>query len=185
MKLFKFENYEVVPAPAVFVLKPFKKLWDRDRSKSKERAMQELGFLYFYCDIRSDYQYITDDEERLEAVKKGIGLSEEWKPDTDVKKAIELYRGFDSVAVRLLRVAYNGIDKVQNTLKDLEPKDTKSLKDYLTALKMVPDVVSSLKEAEKAIIDDTDFGEARGSIEKGMFEDGLDDVAEWARQQSK
>ena len=172
-------------SPEALMLKPFKKLWTRDKSKSKEKVMEELAFLYFFCDIRSDYQYIVDEEERMEAVKKGIGLSDSWVPDAAIKAAIALYKTFDSVAVRLLRIAYDGIDKVQKALTDLEPDDTKSLKDYIAVLKMIPDVVSSLKDAEKAIVEDNDFGEAAGAIEKGMFEDGLDEVADWVDQRNK
>ena len=182
MRLFKYENYEVKVAPEALTLKPFKKLWDRDKSKNKDKATLELSFLYFFCDIRSDYQYIVDDASRMEAVKKGIGFPESWKPDAELKKAIDLYRTFDSSSVALLRVAYEGVDKVQKTLRDLEPTDTKTLKDYLSALKMIPEVVSMLGDAEKSIVEETDAGEARGSVEKGMFEDGLDEVADWIGQ---
>jgi len=45
MKLFKYEGYEVKVAPEALTLKPFKKLWDRDKSKTKEKAFMELSFL--------------------------------------------------------------------------------------------------------------------------------------------
>lgn len=183
MRLFKYEGYEVKVAPEALALKPFKRIWDRDKTKKKDQAIQELGFLYFYCDIRSDYQYIVDDDNRMDAVKKGIGLPNTWKPDAELKKAIELYKTFDSSSMALLRVAYEGIDKVQKTLRTLEPSDTKTLKDYLAALKMIPEVVSMLNDAEKSIVEETDSGEARGAIEKGMFEDGLDEVADWVSTQ--
>ena len=47
MKLFKYEGFEVRVAPEALTLKPFKKIWDRDKGKSKERALSELAFLYF------------------------------------------------------------------------------------------------------------------------------------------
>ena len=42
MKVFKYEGYEVRVAPEALTLKPFKKLWNRDKSKDKEKAMMEL-----------------------------------------------------------------------------------------------------------------------------------------------
>ena len=176
MKLFKYEGYEVKVAPEALTLKPFKKIWDRDKSKTKERAIQEFGFLYFYCDPRSDYQYIIDPEDRLEAVKKGEGFSEEWKPDATLMKAIEFYSSFDTPSAMLLRAASEAVDKVQKTLKELEPGDTKSLKDYLTALKMIPEVAAMMKDAEKALNEEMEYGEAKGSIEKTLFDDGLDGI---------
>ena len=121
MKLFKYEGYEVRVAPEALMQKPFKRLWDRDRSKSKENAMNELALLYFYCDPRSDYQYIVNDEDRLEAVKEGIGFSADWKPDAVLQKAIDYYRSFDTNAARLLRMAAKEIDKVQATLDGMSP----------------------------------------------------------------
>ena len=183
MKLFKYEGYEVKVAPEALLLKPFKKLWPRDKSKTKDKATQELSFLYFYCDPRSDYQYIIDDDNRLEAVKKGIGYPEDWKLDATLKEAVIFYRSFDSSSAIILREAMEGVEKVQKLLKDLEPEDTKSLKEYLTTLKMVPEVASMIQEAEQKLKEENEFGEAAGAIEKGMFEDGLDEVAEWVDQQ--
>lgn len=176
MKLFKYEGYEVRIAPEALILKPFKKLWTRDKSKDKERAMMEFGFLYFYCDPRSDYQYIIDDEDRLAAVKEGQGFPDDWKPDATLKVAMEFYSTFDTSSAMLLRAAMKAVKKVQDTLDELSPDDTKSLKEYLTALKMIPEVASMIKDAEKALHDEMEYGEAKGSIEKTMFDDGLDNV---------
>ena len=191
MKLFKYEGYEVKVAPEALTLKPFKKIWTKDRSKEKERATMELAFLYFFCDPKSDYQYIKDEEDRLEEIKKGQGLPEDWKPDAILKAAIEFYNSFDSTPAILLRVAREGVDKVQRILEKIsaddiedDPKKAVSVaKEYLTALKMVPQVASMIQEAEKAINEENEFGEARGSTEKAMFDDGLDEVADWAEQQ--
>jgi hypothetical protein len=176
MRLFKYEGYEVRVAPEALTLKPFKKIWERDKSKTKEKALQELSFVYFYCDPRSDYQYIIDDENRLEAVKEGEGLPKSWKPDKDLEAAIELYRSFDTSAALLLKAANEAVEKVRSLLTELEPDDTKSLKDYLTALKMIPEVATMLKDAEKSLNDESQYGEAKGAIEKTLFDDGLDGV---------
>ena len=185
MKLFKYEGYEVRVAPEALALKPFKKLWDRDKSKVKEKALAELAFLYFYCDPRSEYQYIIDDEDRMTAVKEGLGFAAEWKPDKQINDAITLYKTFEAPSSTLLRVALEGVDKVQKLLAELNPDDTKTLKEYLTVLKMIPEVASMIKDAEKAINDEMQYGEARGSQEKAMFDDGLDEVADWLDNQDK
>jgi hypothetical protein len=187
MKLFKYEGYEVKVVPEALALKPFKKLWDRDKSKAKERAVNEFAFLYFYCDPRSDYQYITDDSSRLEEVKKGLGLPEDWKPDTALQAAIDLYSSFETASSALLKTALIGINKVQKKLSDfdLDTADLKSINTYMAILKMVPQVATMLKEAEDKLNQEAEFGEARGQIEKAMFDDGLDDVADWLSEQEK
>lgn len=183
MNLFKYEGYEVKVAPEALTLKPFKKLWNRDKSKAKEQATQELSFLYFYCDPRSDYQYIVDDDDRLEEVKKGQGFPEDWKPDATLKAAIDFYCSFDSSAGVLLKAAARAVKRIQETLDGISPSDIKSLKDYMVAVKLVPEVAAMIQEAEKKLNEETEFGEARGQIEKAMFDDGLDDVASWVKQE--
>ncbi len=176
MKLFKYEGYEVRIAPEALTLKPFKKLWNRDKSKDKEKAMMEFAFLYFYCDPRSDYQYIVDPEDRLAAVKEGQGFPEEWKPDAAMKDAMEFYSSFDTSSAMLLKAAMKAVKKVQDTLDELSPDDTKSLKEYLAALKMIPEVASMIKDAEKTLNEEMEYGEAKGSIEKTILDDGLDNI---------
>ena len=81
MKLFKYEGHRVVISPEALALKPFRRIWERDKSEDKGKALQELSFIYFYCDPRSDYKIIMDDDERLEEIKKGEGLRDAWKAD--------------------------------------------------------------------------------------------------------
>lgn len=183
MKLFKYEGYEVRVAPEALTLKPFKKIWDRDKSKTKEKAVLEFSFLYFYCDPRSDYQYIADDNDRMEAVKEGIGFDKDWKPDIVLKAAIAFYGTFDSNAARLLRMASKEIDKVQATLDSMTPTNYKELKEQISSMQMIPRIASMIQEAEKALNTEEEYGEARGAVEKAMFDDGLDEVADWVNQQ--
>jgi hypothetical protein len=96
---------------------------------------------------------------------------------------MDFYSTFDTSSAMLLRAAMKAVKKVQDTLDELNPNDTKSLKEYLAALKMIPEVASMIQEAEKSLNAEMEYGEARGSIEKGMFEDGLDEVADWIDNQ--
>jgi hypothetical protein len=183
MRLFRYEGYEVKVAPEALTLKPFKKVWDRDKSKTKDTAIQELSFVYFYCDPRSDYQYIIDDDDRLEAVRDGEGLPKKWKPDAVLMQAIEFYKTFDTASAALLRAAMIAVDKVKKKLvdADLDETDDKGkpvipLNTYMATLKMVPEVATMLRDAEKTINDESEYGEARGAIEKTLFDDGLDGI---------
>ena len=98
MKLFKYEGYKITISEEALMLKPFKALWDRDKTKTKEKALMELGYIYFLCDPRSDYQYIVDLESRSDEIKKGEGIDTKWKPDSKVLEAIEFYNSFKSAA---------------------------------------------------------------------------------------
>lgn len=112
MKLFKYEAYQMTVEPEALLLKPFKAIWNRDRSKNKEKAMSELGFVYFFTDPRSDYQYIIDEDERIKAIKEGEGLAENWKPDAKVMDAIEFYKQFKTTSALLLETTRSLVNKL-------------------------------------------------------------------------
>lgn len=181
MRLFKYESYKMVVEPEALLLKPFKQIWQRDRSHNKEKAMMELGFVYFFTDPRSDYQYLTDDEERKKAIKEGEGLPESWEPDKLVLAAIEFYSSFKPTSSLLLEDTRYAVDKLRKLLReiDLSQTDDKgkpiyTLNTITATIKQVPSLVRDLDEAEKAITKELmSTGKMRGQGEKTLMEDNL------------
>ena len=92
MKLVKFDNWKLVITEEALLVSAFAALWKRDKSKDKSNALKDLGIIYFLCDPRSDYMFITDYEERLESIKTQEGLPKNWKPDETVLKAMKVYK---------------------------------------------------------------------------------------------
>lgn len=179
IKLFKRDGYEIKVEPEALLLKPFKKIWNRDRSKDKSRAMQELGFIYFVCDPRSDYQYLVDLDTRMESVKQGEGLPNDWTPDQTVKEAMEFYSSFKPTSALLLEDTRVAVDKLREHLKNMDfnevddkgkPKYT--LNTITSTIKQIPELIKGLDEAEKAVTSDIrEMSKARGNHEKAIMED--------------
>jgi len=86
MKLFEMRDFNLQVIPEAWGLLPFKAILKRDKNRNKETAFKEMLFIYFYCDIRSDYVYITDNVVRTTEIKKDIGLSEDWKIDDVINR---------------------------------------------------------------------------------------------------
>lgn len=176
MKLLKYEGYKVVIEPELLTLKPFKQIWTRDRTVNKDRALAEIAFIYFMTDPRSDYQYLVDEKERMEAIKEGEGLPPKWQPDRIVTEAMNFYMSFKPISALLLEDTRFMVDKYRKRLKaqefdDLEIKD---LKEVGALIKQIPPLVKDLDEAEKALNSEMkNSGKMRGSGEKTIFEDDL------------
>ena len=176
MKLFKYEGYRIVISEEALLLKPFKKIWDRDKTKNKEKAYMELGFIYFYCDPRSDYQYLTDEEERLKAIKEGEGIPDKWSPDNIVKEAMNFYNGFKPTSALLLEDTRNMVNgyraKLREITKDMSNLEIKDIKDIGAIIKQIPALVKDLDEAERAVSKESiESNKVRGSQEKSIYED--------------
>ena len=182
MKLFKFENYKVNISEEALALVPFKKIWNRDKSASKDRAFSELAYVYFMVDPRSDYQYIVDEEERSKAIIEGEGFSESWKPDKLIKEAMDFYSSFKTTSVLILEDTRHAADNLRKSLRsiNLEDKDDKGKPIYtvasiISAIKQVPQLVKELAEAERTVAKEVaeSGGRVRGQRAKSLFEDGL------------
>ena len=181
MNLFKYEGYKVNISPEAMMLKPFKEIYDRDKSKSKDKAFLELAYIYFYCDPRSDYQYIIDPIDKDKAIREGLDLLK-WKPDKKITEAIEFYNSFKSTSSLLLEDTRALIDKVRNQMKeiDLTATDDKgkplyTLNIITSTIKQIPDLIKSLDAAEKAIVSElATSGRIKGQREKTILDDDLE-----------
>jgi hypothetical protein len=179
MKLFKYEGYKIEISEEAFALKPFKNIWNRDKSKSKEKAIMELGFIYFFCDPRSDYQYITDEEDRLKSIKEGEGLNKDWKPDALLLEAMKFYNTFKPASALLLEDTRFAVNKLRTLLReiDLNAVDDKgkpiyTLNTVTATIKQIPGLIKDLDEAEKSLAKEiTQSDRVRGTQEKAMYED--------------
>ena len=181
MNLFTLKNYKVYISEEAYLLAPFKKIWDRDKTQGKVRALQELGLVYFVCDIRSDYQYIIDEEERIKEVIQGEGLPHDYKPDKEVRDAMDFYKSFRTTAEIFLegtRVAANNFRNYLINLdlnEEVEGKPKYNVGSVATALKQMPQLITDLNKAEIAVKKERDEEKAiRGGGENlSMYENGI------------
>ncbi len=181
MKLFKYDSYKVVISEEALAIKAFRDIWEADGSDDKQLAVQELGYVYFMCDPRSDYMVISDEDERSATIIEQEGLPKRWKPSKLVVKAMELYRGFKPQSALLLDDIRASVDKLRSTLKemDLMEKDATGkpvfkANDYATTLERLLKLCASLKEAERQMsMDMAEAGRMRGGGQKTVFEDEL------------
>ena len=176
IKLFKYEGYKIVISEEAFALKPFRQIWQRDKTINKEKAIMELGFIYFFCDPRSDYQFLVDDNERLEAIKEGEGLPAKWEPDKALKEAMDFYMSFKPISALLLEDTRFMVNKYRKRLRsqEFDELEVRELKEVGALIKQIPSLVKDLDEAEKALNSEMrNSGKMRGQGEKTIFEDGL------------
>lgn len=179
IRLFKYEGYTVTIEPEAIMLAPFKAIWERDKDENKSTAMQELAYIYFMGDPRSDYQYLVDEEVRRDEVVKGLGMPAYWKEDDVIKRAKTFYESFKPTSAGLLEDTRIAINKLRQLLRniDLEETDDKgrpvyTLNTITATIKQIPALVRDLDEAERTLSKDIiQEARARGSQTKAIGED--------------
>lgn len=185
MKLFEMKNWELTISEEAYGITPFKKILERDKSKEKEKAMKEMLFIYFYSDVKSDYQYITNKKDKAEEIKKDIGLPKSWKIDKVIENAIELYVKrsqtiIEKLYVQSMKSASEIGNYLENTKALLEERDkmerpVTDINKISQSVQRVPKLMRDLKEAYKEVIKEKEDNEnkQKGSRKFNIFEDGL------------
>ena len=110
---------------------------------------------FFFCDSRSDYLYIDDPTERMEAIKTDLNLPKKWKPDELVTKAMNTYLKLSvtifSTALDDVRVA---IRKITQNLREADYKnmDANEINKSTSSIKQVGPLLKEFKELEREVL---------------------------------
>lgn len=176
MRLLKYEGFNLTFEPEILTIKVFKKLHQRDKTKDKSRFIQELGYIYFFADPRSDFQIYTDEEDRHKEILDSMGLPSNWKVDKELQEAIDYYSRFKSMSALLLddtRAMINGYRiKLRELTANMTDLEVREIKDIGAIIKQIPALVKDLDEAERTITKEViQNDKVRGSVEKAIYED--------------
>lgn len=181
MKLIKIENFQLTIADEALLVKPIRKLWNQDRSMSKEQFYKQMSYLYFMVDPRSTYSYILNENERAKTIIEQEGLDKNFTPSPLLQEAMEIYKKHTvTPSQELLNAALVAANTVGTFLKNpdiLNEEDDKGRPKYqisaiTTALKNVEGIVTSLQNLQSKVENElTEQSKARGSQELTIFDD--------------
>lgn len=186
MRLFEFDkqSYMVHITEEALLIKVFNTIYNKDKSKSKDVALKEFAFLWFYADITSPYQSIVDLIEREIEIKKDVGLPATWRQSEDLKKAIDFYNDpkFWTIVRKMYGAAIIAASAINSTLlraKELiegADDEISAAEKIIRTLEKVPKVMQTLREAEKELVREIEDkeGKKKGSKSFSLYEDGLD-----------
>lgn len=183
MNIVKYENFSVKVEPELLLLKPFRKLYNADRTVGKDKFLDFMSLVYFVYDPRSDFNYILDEEARIQEVCQANGLKYKGFDKTE-QECIDIYKKMTTTAsLKLLQDTRLSIEKLSEFLAQLDynERDDKgrlvnNVAQVISAIDKIPQLIKSLMAAEKAVNKEIiEEGRARGGNEaKHIAEDGID-----------
>lgn len=181
MKLIRFEDYQIRVTDEALLIRPIRRMFNKDRSVQKERFFQQMSILYFMCDPISTYMYISDPKERLKEILKQEGLSENYSLSEELKEAMKIYETHcRTSSTMLLEDTRAAVDKLRDFLKTFDPNERDKndrpvypINTLTSAIKQIPELAKSLSEAERAVQKELEEeGRARGGNNKTLMDDG-------------
>lgn len=179
MQLFHMINHQVYIQPEAYVLEPFAKLWDRDKSKDKSIAIAELAYIYYMCDFKSDFRQIPDDKKKSAEILKFLRVPKNYTPDAVVQNAMQFYiERSKTVTMFLLEDVYSSIDKLREYFREVDllsvddkGKPIHDVTKLTRSIESVAKIIESLKMLEDKVKGEIEESGLRAGRKKGMFED--------------
>ena len=177
MALFDIKNGNIILNPDSLVLPGFREIWKKDKTKGKEKATQEISYVFFMCDYNSPYAVYPNNKRKEVIIKDYMG--KDWKETEDIKVAIKRYMDFQEThTMRLIRAAKAASDKLAGYFENIDflkvddnGKPIYTAKDVAVNLEKVGSIVESLEKLETRIKKEVKTNSrVRGGGEIGMFE---------------
>lgn len=169
---------ELTISPEAYTLIPFKKIWDRDKSKDKKKALMDLAYIFWFTDFRSYVGDITDTDEKNKEIISIIDEEGKYKPDDLIFNGIELYAKDLPLSLKFLDDVKSGINELRKYFRDLDltEKDNNgklvhNANQVMSSVSRAGDLLSTIEKLELKVKKDLDQeGSARGDKQIGMYE---------------
>lgn len=182
MKLIEYENYQIKIAPELLLIKPFRVLHNADRTKTKDNFMTQISIVYFMADPRSTFSYITDENDRLEAILEQEGLPKTFKVDSKLQECIDIYKKHTiTTSYLLLQDMRVAVDKIRAFITEIDLRETDDkdrpkyqISTIVSSLDKALSLIPKIQETERIVKQELEEkGKVRGTAEKALFEDGF------------
>lgn len=163
--LFEISDKRVFPHVETLLISPFKEIWERDKSKRKEVALQELAYIEFMTSAKKSNPFRGYDESKKDiAVREEVIKIEKWKPDALVLAAMKKIKKFQEEAsptYSYFITVKESLEDVKNFLKtvDLHERNSRGvpvykIKDITDAAVGIDKILQSFKSLEKKVEQD-------------------------------
>lgn len=172
--LITLENNVLRISPEALVIQEFSIIWKRDKTKTKDRALKELAYVYHSTDYQSIYRNYHP-HDRDSKIKTDIFADKEWMPDTVIIMAQDKYASLQTtLSLELMNDAEMGITKLRDYFKQVdfsEDENGTAAKNFIANVKAMGDLVKGMKslreEVEKELSDNMQM---RGGSKIGLRE---------------
>lgn len=166
--LFVTENGIAKPNTETLLMSPFKDIWERDLSPSKEVAIKELTFIEFMSSKKKTNPYAGYDEGiRLERLKREF-FSEDWEMDTLIEQALAKIVEFQKEAsptYTYYQAAINAAEKMKSFFNNFDINERNERNG--NPIYKPSDITRAIKDTNGVL---QDLNKMKDNVEQELFE---------------
>lgn len=170
VEIFEINGSVVRPVKDILLIYPFNEIWNRDESKHKSIAINELAYVYYIVSPKKTNPYSGySNEIRSKKIIEGLWKDnkEKWKPDDLVKEAIDVYAKWLEEASPSMRY-YNAVKSgVEQTINFFQNIDFNERTDKGLPVYKISEVIPALKSANEVLKSMSDLQER---VEQEVYE---------------
>jgi len=182
-KIIELKEGVISISPECLLIEPFKSMWEKDKSKDKVVAVNDIKYLWFFIDFASPY-FMYDDERKHQMICEYVLGNKDYKKPVNLNHMIDSYNAANPrPAVDMLQSAMEVIYKMKDFFKSVDFTETQTNKmgveeftfdiDKISkAITNMPKLIDSLNQAtELAKKEQSGSSKVRGNATTSMLED--------------
>jgi hypothetical protein len=168
VEIFEINGSIVRPVKDILLIYPFNEIWNRDETKHKSIAINELAYIYYLVSPKKTNPYSGySNELKSKKIIEGVWKQAEWSPDDLVKEAIVTYAKWLEEAAPSMRY-YNAVKSgVEQTINFFQNIDFNERTDKGLPVYKISEVIPALKSANEVLKSMTDLQER---VEQEVYE---------------
>lgn len=169
MEILEIRNNVVQPTAEILMIDCFGKLWDRDKGKRKEVALQEFTYVAAMCSRAKSNPFREYDLEiKSEKIIQAIIKKKGWKPDNLVDNAIAWYEDWQANSSASLRYYQANLEALEKTIRFLtEDLDYTEKTNAGNPVYKFTDITRGIKEASNVL---KSLNTLRTQVEEELYE---------------
>lgn len=169
MEILEIKNNVVQPTPEILMIKEFAAIWDRDKSKRKNKAIQEMSYVGAMCSRAKSNPFREYDEEiKSEKVIQAVIKEEGWQPDSVIEDAITWYKDWQQKASVSIRYYEANLQALEKTITFLTVElDYTEKTNAGNPVYKFTDVTRGIKEASNVL---KSLNTLRKQVEEELYE---------------
>lgn len=150
MKIFDLKDNEIIVSPEILTIEIFHDIWTDDKSKTKNKALNDFKYIYHLCDFNSPYNNYSE-EKRKESIKEEVLGNKGYIPSEKVEQGCKVYKALKETPIeRLFYSVKDKIEEISYYLNNTELTDD-TIAPVLKIFDSISKTVSQYKSLEDAV----------------------------------
>lgn len=166
--LFIVENNVAKPNVETLLISPYKEIWERDSTSTKDNAIKEFTYIELMVSKRKSNPYAGYSDEQRHLKLQEMLFNSEWRPDVLIERGLAKYVEFQKEASPTYSY-YVSVSKAAEKMRDFFDSFDMTEKNERTGLPVhkPSDITRALNDTDKVL---QNLNSMKDKVEQELFE---------------